>query len=423
MSDTSSSTNGTTEEYHEGHEKEKPDGYQLVRAHNYIRPWSHKDQASAEEKDIVLRIICKTIADLSKKDINAAGHNYWVCPLKPSSPLSEPCLENDGVKRYILTAEYNAGQITGYYSDSCNIEVRNEHGWVPLTQWLLEHEREKQLKGDMGIKAQQIWWKNTGKHFPLMALPAELRALIFQQTLGGNIYPSYFYTRIGIETDMDNMVDPGSSPHCPNPDILLASKQVYKEAREAVWEGTTKHFCFDSHFEEVLSYPSLWPTYNWLTSVQLSFPLDEYFTFFGIEIGPTLQFQPNGGPAEPVKSLHSLREIELYFAPLTRLKNNPWLEYRREYGSQSWFYNAPKYRDMSVHPCMKAVVDYVALGAFPYLRHIPRVNLIGAVKSSIKKKWRQIYDQAYANKNYGYEVVGFDYDEEVAKLSTRMAYE
>ncbi|KAL1594610.1 hypothetical protein SLS60_010371 [Paraconiothyrium brasiliense] len=431
MSDPSSSTNGTTEEHHERHQKGKSDGYKILSERNYVRRrWSHKDQALAEQKDVVLRSIYKTIADLSKKDINVAGHNYWVCPMKSSSPLWEPYSANDGVKRYILTAE-NRYSVSWFVhvrmspvSDvSSRLEVRTEHGWIPLTIWLLEHDREEQLKGYMGIEAQKKWWKINGKHFPLMALPAELRALIFQQTLGGNIFPEYLYTRIGINTEWYNLVDPGSNPDTPNPGILLASKQVYKEAREAVWEGTTKHFCDDLELREVLSRPALWPAYNWLTSIQLSLNLEDYFTCFGIEIDPTLQFQPIGGTGELLKSLHSVRKIELYFAPLTLVESNPWKEYCRSNGSRPWFYNTPEYNDMSIHPCMKTVVDYIALGAFPYVKHIPQVNLIGAVKSSIKKKWQQIYNQAYKNKNDDYRVVGFDYGEEVAKLFTCMAYQ
>jgi hypothetical protein len=45
------------------------------------------------------------------------------------------------------------------------------------------------------LHCQQIWWSITGKKFPLLSLPAHLRALIFKHALGTNIHPDIRYNQ------------------------------------------------------------------------------------------------------------------------------------------------------------------------------------------------------------------------------------
>ncbi|KAF1965696.1 hypothetical protein BU23DRAFT_574646 [Bimuria novae-zelandiae CBS 107.79] len=133
---------------------------------------------------------------------------------------------------------------------------------------------------------------------------------------------------------------------------------------------------------------------------------------FGILIDPFLSFWPKGAPARAFKDIRTINTVELYFRSPYVDPRNHWGEYWRDEGGLSRM----GYPQGYLGPCMRTAVDYVALAAFPYLKHIKNVKLSGAVKSTILKKWKHLYDQAYIERNLSTGFPIFDWEEEIAKL-------
>jgi hypothetical protein len=138
------------------------------------------------------------------------------------------------------------------------------HGqpWSSLERWLLELPIPARLTSGTTkngvpriVYCQQLWWNITGKRFPLLDLPAELRAIIYQQSLGENIYPhSRFDPSIGVQRMVlgsahHNHLNPfgdfcqaGARSDLPNYKLLSLNKQTREETLRAGWQGSWKHF-------------------------------------------------------------------------------------------------------------------------------------------------------------------------------------
>jgi hypothetical protein len=153
------------------------------------------------------------------------------------------------------------------------VRKKNDREWLwkPLKKFLLEPpDRERNLIDSES--AQRTWWRLNGQHFPLMDLPAELRLEIYQQALGGDIYPHVGYIR-GTSTRKvilgslneniplhggDNADASRLNP--PNYALLRVSKEIHSDALKAGWEGTPKRFVVINSLLDIVQAATSPPT-------------------------------------------------------------------------------------------------------------------------------------------------------------------
>lgn len=71
---------------------------------------------------------------------------------------------------------------------------------------------------------------------------------------------------------------------------------------------------------------------------------------------------------------------------------------------------------MRTKPCAKMAVDWVLMGAFKYVKHIPNIKLSGAVKTCLQQKWGSIFETAYKERKMNEEDCSFNWNEEFLYL-------
>ncbi|CAI6313040.1 unnamed protein product [Periconia digitata] len=322
-------------------------------------------------------------------------------------------------------------------------------GWRMLEEWLIDWAMAEYERGtcDMtyderrafykhpvaGLKAQGKWWAKNRKHFPVMTLPAEIRSIVWRHALGSNISPFKTSDRHGnsqlsimdtwkddIESfdDFQRKLARGSINH----NLLLVSKAVNKEAFLAA-RMATKHFT-DCHVLGDLIRNLAPQQMNWLGKIHLDMDLTVFFDFFGVTVEPFLQFTTvhDGISGSAVlKRLPALRVLELNVQspwvvfsrdrrrePSRFAERNPWRKFRSESGMT--------YDEVDVEPCFKVVVDWMLLAAFPFIQQIPKIVLLGAVKTCLREKWRAILAQAKREKHLDEADRSFSYEMEVQRL-------
>ncbi|PSN73386.1 hypothetical protein BS50DRAFT_185978 [Corynespora cassiicola Philippines] len=276
------------------------------------------------------------------------------------------------------------------------------------------------LSGESGIRTQRKWWNRNGRHFPIMKLPLEMRNIIYQHVLGGNMYPDTSSTgavRFSGEFAKTSDHKAGSRAWRPDGKIFLVSKQVRQEAWKAAWEGTWKHFITSGNFEAVVQSSNPPSGFNWLTHIQLNLEQNEWFRLFGIAIDPFLH-AIDAPRALLLGSIPTLKALEMYFPDPHSLPAlvNSWKEYIWDNEHQDWFKNDLKYKGMRDVPCYNVITDWIILFGFPFIKHIPNVLLRGFIKPRMRMKWSRILDVEYRERKYDYRSHGFDYEQTIRSL-------
>lgn len=124
------------------------------------------------------------------------------------------------------------------------------------------------------LHCRQIWWGKTGQRFPIMRLPAELRALVYKHTLGEIIHPHTYHNQAtgGLEVTLGVKLKDISNYHehedfawarsdTPDYNILSLNRQTRHEALKAGCESTWKKFTTPVHSRDVLNPAVVSPPY------------------------------------------------------------------------------------------------------------------------------------------------------------------
>jgi len=413
-----------------------------------------------QRDDQVIQLMIKVIQFLNKRHMLFAAANVWPHALDTSPPLW-PGRAKGANKLYAFTQAFEefplAAEVTilrgALELTPGKVFVRrkgqgqdgHQQPWTPLIHWLLQLPDPDRLTTGVTrrgvprmLHCQQVWWQKTGMCFPLLRLPAELRALVYRHALGENIYPhtrydqslgtekltlGSIYYNVPIEQGRQPAIAARSDP--PNYEILALSKSIRKEALKAVWVGTWKHFVRPSYFADALGANVIPLTYAWLTRLHLNFSSEDYFSFFGVSIDPNVSLSPANSKGQLLSNISELRHLELSFRkPYDIHRNrNPWSTFRDHNRHHTWFQVDQKYRSMPSIPCQKVMVDWILTFAFPFIRNIPNVYLVGAVKRVTKQKWDYILAREYAGRKFDDCSHGFEHARELAALLGRQPYE
>lgn len=158
---------------------------------------------------------------------------------------------------------------------------------------------------------------------------------------------------------------------------MRISKQLHSEAVKAGWEGTKKCFFAPRQLTSVLE-ASYAPPYNWLSNVVLQFTMKGWFELFGVDDAPDFH----------MASLETLGYLLLAIPSLTHLRM--WLRSPDDgYDFSPWGHSHDVYSIAPYIRCQRTMVDWIMAFAWPFIEHLPRVTIGGAVKDS-NQKWNSL---------------------------------
>ncbi|KAF1950963.1 hypothetical protein CC80DRAFT_576368 [Byssothecium circinans] len=353
--------------------------------------------------DPVLDWIEAVIRDLNRKYIHAAASNFRVYPTDDSTPIWPPAPDGSSpqMKMYTFIEEKDEFPATCWVtlmprslgSGPGNIHVKVGGTFIPIKDWLLFLiDFSEDLVGKRGAHVQRKWWRLNAQHFRLMDLPFELRAQIYVQALGPVIYPHRVSIDISDQVTGDKVTWGYGSPKAvrsgkrslPNVALLRTSRQVYKEAMEAGWQSTIKGFT--KHIDLcTAAHAVVKPQYNWLQMIRLDFSTAEWFDFFG---NSRHQRHDDFGSPQVLGKLPGLRVLQMVFHSIY----------------EGWSYSPWSPSDTNtLTACQRTIVDWIMVVAFPHVKVLPSVTLLGAVKAPRKKYWDQILQSEYQGRNHEFD--------------------
>jgi hypothetical protein len=391
--------------------------------------------------DDLIHMVIKAIRELSKDHMLFAASGIWPHNLDETTPIW-PGNAGRGRKLYAFTQQFEEFPLA---TEICvargTVTLTTDHilvrkkwkgrtacaePWTPLKSWLLQLPIPPQLtkgKDRRGIPrtilAQQLWWAKTGKSFHLMSLPLELRLVILRFILGENIYPCTYHNvdthriEVGLgykgQQVPSQIEEPGlaARPDAPNYAVFRLNKSLRQEALRAGFQGNRKHFSSEFNLAPVI-HASVTCTYNQLSRIYLHQTISEYFNLFGIYTRPVFRRSARVCDGSLLAGIAGLKHLELFFtSPYgAHREENPWTAYSR-----------------GMHPCQKTAVDCILTFAFPYIKDIPHVHLIGSVKSCTKFKWYYILGKEFEERKQDYRTHGYDHAAEVEALLEKSVLE
>ncbi|GAB7358541.1 hypothetical protein MBLNU230_g2603t1 [Neophaeotheca triangularis] len=216
------------------------------------------------------------------------------------------------------------------------------------------------LRAKSAVRFQQDWWKQNGKFFKLLELPAEIRDTIYKYVLEVQIDPCPLAScrRLGKSKSRLLAKQPAIS-------ILRLNKQVHKEASDIL--HIYGRFYFE-HLSIVVRF--LWrnsPVQH-LKAIHLSLGHQEYLELFGISL-------PRGD-AELLE--YEGRCIARRFTEIDL--NTLEINFRSQggYCEDEFFHGA----------CQTTMVALILKAAWPFIRGQP-VKLTGHIKKSQKLEFEE----------------------------------
>ncbi|CAK1366245.1 unnamed protein product [Cercospora beticola] len=169
--------------------------------------------------------------------------------------------------------------------------------------------------------------------------------------------------------------------------VITLSKEIHQLVQPIIRRGTIKSLRYYYVITEALNPAHTFV--NYLTRLQLTFSDTEYICFFHL-ILPGLRHlvYQDDNHATALSQLPQLKYLELWFdAPLDPEESNVWyLQWETEASP-----DIDKYAQVHRFPCRKTMIDWILTAAFPYIQHIPTVNVTGYVKTVTRTKWLEIF--------------------------------
>ncbi|KAF2110603.1 hypothetical protein BDV96DRAFT_603691 [Lophiotrema nucula] len=409
--------------------------------HTEKSTWRHKGYKyefvdPPRQRDPIMPLLIKAIRELcqdQRHGILVSNTNIRVTPTTSHLPFWPPSRAGPGnfSKCYTFKQDWQqfpaTVEISGHTSDwsqpltADKLIAKFGNKWIPIKEWLLLLPDPTILKKRSPMMVSLKWWQRNGKTFPLMELPSEIRLIIFEYALGGELYPlptiwreGYYYSDdleskqqapismgIGLKREMleygritemiyggyEYAIPDRSNISAPCTALQLVSKDVQEGVLKAGWEGLRKCFLCHQIFTAVAdSKTGLAVRFNFLGKIRLDFTNDSWFRFLGIEIHPIFQQDATQSLARYLSSLSELTDLEIFFrSPGDGYRGDPWASSRRT-------------------SCQTTLVDWILKLAFPHIKHIYNVKLIGFIKKPQREHWQRTLHLA-CNKSLS------DYDE------------
>ncbi|OJD36451.1 uncharacterized protein BKCO1_1100032 [Diplodia corticola] len=270
------------------------------------------------------------------------------------------------------------------------VEVRDGDSWQPLSTYLSRLPAVKEYWAGPGSGAwlQALDWATNGQHFPLLALPGEIRNMIYDRCASfcypyefergfnymaaagtdGLLYREYGARGSHLQAELfgRGRVLNGAGPVLA---LLLTSRQVHAEFAARLERGMEFRFQGAAPLRRFLAPKPLRPDLSALSKVTLQMTTWNMVKFFGVWIHQSAR--PWGEPdAGCLKGLR-VKELELRLG-------------HRE--------NFEGYRlDTVLAPCCHRVLAGLILwAAKDYVKDIPAVSVEGCVPAAVKAAFLQL---------------------------------
>ncbi|KAF2739619.1 hypothetical protein EJ04DRAFT_606202, partial [Polyplosphaeria fusca] len=349
-----------------------------------------------KQDDPFIRLIGSIIRELRGVNIAFSLSSVKVMSSTSAPPIWPPSSYSEGHDVKFYTFQNNGEEFPStvpvaviprvYPLTADKIHVRIKGEWKPIKDWLLGFDDDR-CHWAYPIADFRRWWGRTGKTFRFMDLPIEIQMMICENltSSGGEMYPLSTAARMfmGIGYSAKNryripywllshdLMDEDRAPVWPpHLNILFVCKAITEVALQASWEGTRKCFVDPLIFVTVADTragPIL--KYNCLSTVRLDFTNKAYFEFFGLKVEPLFHRDQSSSLGHYISGLTNLRDLQLRFrSPDDGYNSSPWKRI-------SLWGDADSYTC-----CQRTMVDWIMTAAFPYVKHIAKVRIVGAVK-------------------------------------------
>jgi hypothetical protein len=235
------------------------------------------------------------------------------------------------------------------------VQVKYMKKWVPVSEYMKNLERlEESVSNTVQwrYEHQWMWWKSNGKTFRFLALPQELRELIYWIAFGPVIQP---YPTAKARRLPRNFVLPAEKK--PGTSMLRLNRQTAMEAKHMLYLYSTFSLQHRPILGRLIRNPSTAPL---LRKVELELSHYDFLKLFGARITEDISYEP-GVAAMHIADLE-LKLLTLKFAPPSLNTEQVWLD----------------------GACQRIVTSWILDSAWKWVRGHP-VQVSGYIKNSQKR--------------------------------------
>ncbi|KAK4545532.1 hypothetical protein LTR36_002882 [Oleoguttula mirabilis] len=241
---------------------------------------------------------------------------------------------------------------------SRGVQVLHLDIWTPVAEYISllspQLDRDDALATQAGrYNNQREWWKANGKKFRLLALPAEVRELIFSFACGSRVepYPACKARRRGRHAEV-------IKERNPNIGLLqIRNNQLHNEASHILFTQAT---FFIEHYDVLRKLTRNGPLCERIRRLELSLSHFEFFKLFGCSIGDDRVY-PTTRSASALRTM-TLDRLVLFFTPPSLTTGNHHTD----------------------GACQQTIVDWILAAAWPWVRGHAAVEVTGFVKARQK---------------------------------------
>ncbi|CAN9138882.1 unnamed protein product [Alternaria sp. RS040] len=337
---------------------------------NFNKGWHYNDP--------VLAAMYYILNAKKKKNFSVFAVKHEIRPVDDAPPLWPPCLNLFDIKRYYFESKTRRGwklrRCDKRYAkwvtilpkgspptaETVHIFEPDEEKWIVFGDWL-ETVSNTSLGwvGRTGYSLQFNWWKYSGSKRRFVDLPGEIRTLIYQYALGGELYPlstrdsesikevtmacrtarltlgmgynMWIFHDDKVRTQMNKSHVPEARPFVYEPalELLLVSSRMREEVLHTAWE--LMHSCFfDSGIfhKAINARPGPAVNYEYLSKVELAFTNADWFDFLGVRVSssePCIFVEASHSLGSSLNAVRNLRDLRLRFRGLDDgYEGSPW---------------------------------------------------------------------------------------------------
>jgi hypothetical protein len=225
--------------------------------------------------------------------------------------------------------------------------------WIAFGDWLEKAVQPRAWVRRLGYHLQFKWYKHAGSKRRFEDFPAEIREKIYKITLGGEIYPldslssaawddytplegvprpkaqltlglgyhrGLFQRRVGepLLADVHSLNKaPESRPfvYAPGLSLTAVNSTIRDELLQFAWVRMRSRFfklTLFQHAMDARAGPAM--AYKYLSKVELSFTMKEWFKFFGVNLyNPPFRVTALISEGHRLQELDNLRDLHLRF--------------------------------------------------------------------------------------------------------------